>query len=304
MVVKNNKYSERKKREEALVQIDPLNHYLQQLNGYPMLDPEEERDLANRYRRDGDLEAAKKLALTHLRLVARIAMEYRSAASNPHDLIQEGNIGLLQAIKNFDPERGARLATYATWWIKSYILKYILDNFRLIKIGTTKIQKKLFYNLMKEKNKLEAMGYLATPMELSKKLGVTEKDVVEMQKRLTEPEYGLSAPVKPGKADGEGTTTLEDFIANDDEPIDEKISRSDTGELLKRKFEEFESSLKERDKKIFRERLLAELPLTLQEIADEFGISKERVRQLEARLIRELRKSFKKSGIDADVIEL
>ncbi len=304
MVVKNNKYSERKKREEALVQIDPLNHYLQQLNGYPMLDPEEERDLANRYRRDGDLEAAKKLALTHLRLVARIAMEYRSAASNPHDLIQEGNIGLLQAIKNFDPERGARLATYATWWIKSYILKYILDNFRLIKIGTTKTQKKLFYNLMKEKNKLEAMGYLATPVELSKKLGVTEKDVVEMQKRLTEPEYGLSAPVKSGKANGEGTATLEDFIANDDEPIDEKISRSDTGELLKQKFEEFESGLKERDKKIFRERLLAELPLTLQEIANEFGISKERVRQLEARLIKELRKSFKKSGIDADVIKL
>jgi RNA polymerase sigma-32 factor len=301
---KSQKGSPKEKDTEALVRLDSLTQYLQQLNHYPMLTSEEERDLANRYRDEGDLEAAKKLAVTHLRLVAKIAMEYRNASGNALDLIQEGNIGLLQAIKNFDPERGARLATYASWWIKSYILKYILDNFRLIKIGTTKTQKKLFYNLMKEKRKLEAMGYMATPVELSKKLGVAEKEVVEMHKRLTEPEYGLSAPVKAGNNDGQGSATLQDFIPNSDEPIDSRVSRSQSDDILKNKFEEFAATLGERDRRIFKERLLAELPLTLQVIADEFGITKERVRQLETKLISKLRESFEESGIDASVIEL
>jgi RNA polymerase sigma-32 factor len=271
---------------------------MQEASVYPILSPEEELDLATRYRKYGDVAAAKRLVTSHLRLVAKIAMEYRSSNYNVLDLIQEGNIGLLQAVKNFDPDKGARLAHYATWWIKSYILKYILDNFRLVKIGTTKEQKKLFYNLMREKERIEAMGFAATPVELSKRLGVTEAAVEEMQKRLTTPELALEAPVT--KADGDGGAPLKDFVPLDEIPADERLADDQARDILRRKFAEFEGTLSERDRKIFRERLLAELPLTLQEIAEEYGISKERVRQLEERLMERLKAYFKESGVDVE----
>ena len=289
-------------RKGAIAVFDPLQRYMQEIHSYPMLSVEEERDLARRFHQEGDIEAAKRLVATHLRLVAKIAMEYRTAYHNVLDLIQEGNIGLLQAVRRFEPDKGARLAHYASWWIRSYILKYILDNFRLIKIGTTKNQKKLFFNLMREKERIEAMGYYATPTELSRRLGVGKKEVEEMERRLTVPEYALQAPVHPTQ--GEGGAILEDFLPMEEVPVDERMARTQTRDILKEKFVEFESLLNDREKKIFQERLLAELPLTLQEIADEYGITKERVRQLESRLIAKLKKFFKESGIEAEELQL
>ncbi|MFH1831065.1 MAG: RNA polymerase factor sigma-32 [Pseudomonadota bacterium] len=287
-----------KPKAQAFSVIDPLGHYMQEVKSYPLVSADEERELARKYHDDGDVDAAKKLVAAHLRLVVKIAMEYRNAYHNVLDLIQEGNIGLLQAVRHFNPDKGARLGHYASWWIRSYILKYILDNFRLIKLGTTKTQKKLFYNLMQEKEKIEAMGYYATPVELSKRLGVPEEQVIEMQKRLTTPEYALEAPA------GEGTAILQDFLPLDETPVDERIAKHEAHDMLKEKFSEFAGTLTDRDKKIFYERLLAELPRTLQDIADEYGISKERVRQIEARIIENLKRFFKESGIEVEALGL
>ncbi|MFH0800703.1 MAG: RNA polymerase factor sigma-32 [Pseudomonadota bacterium] len=292
----------RDKDSRAVAVIDPLTRYMREVQAYPMLSLDEERDLARRFHEEGDIKAAKRLVTTHLRLVVKIAMEYRSAYQNVLDLIQEGNVGLLQAVRHFDSGKGARLAHYASWWIRSYILKYILDNFRLIRIGTTKAQKKLFYNLMREKEKIEAMGFEATPAELSKRLGVGEAVVAEMEKRLTTPERTLQAPV--GRDSGAHEAILQDFLPLNETPVDEKMAAAQTGDILKEKFREFAENLKERDKKIFEERLLAELPLTLQEIADEYGITKERVRQIEARLMQRLKQFFKESGIDENALQM
>jgi RNA polymerase sigma-32 factor len=286
----------------AISVADPLKHYLQEVQRYPLITVDEERELSRLFHDEGDIEAARKLVAAHLRLVVKIAMEYRSAYHNVLDLIQEGNIGLMQAVRHFDPEKGARLGHYATWWIRSYILKYILDNFRLIKIGTTKTQKKLFYNLMREKEKIESMGYYATPVELAKRLNVSEEHVVEMQKRLTSPELALEAPA--GRRNGEGTSILQDFLPIDEVPVDEQLARDETQDMLKQKFAEFAGALGERDKKIFSERLLSELPRTLQDIADEYGISKERVRQIESRIVEKLRTFCRENGIDVEGLSL
>jgi len=284
----------------ALSVIDPLSRYIQEVKSYPLVSCEEEKELARLFHEEGDVDAAKKLVAAHLRLVVKIAMEYRNAFHNVLDLIQEGSIGLMQAVKNFDPDKGARLGHYASWWIRSYILKYILDNFRLIRLGTTKAQKKLFYNLMREKEKIEAMGYYATPVELSRRLHVPESQVVDMQKRLTMPEYSLDAPVKQG----EGAAILQDFLPMDEQPLDERMAKAETQDMLKQKFGEFAAKLSDRDRKIFTERLLAELPLTLQEIADEYGITKERVRQLEVRLVSKLKEFLKQSDIEIKTLSL
>ena len=195
----------------------------------------------------------------------------------------------MYAVKKFDPEKGTRLGYYATWWIRSYILKYILDNFRLIKIGTTKTQRKLFYNLMQEKQKIEQMGYYADSRLLSSRLGVDTSEVEEMTQRLNQPELALEAPVS-----GEPkSATLEEFISDDDVPIDEKISSHQMADMFKERLAEFAKKLKPREVKILQERLLSEIPLTLQEIADEYGISKELARQIEARLIAKLKDYLK-----------
>jgi RNA polymerase sigma-32 factor len=293
----------RKTSSRQIVPVDPLRRYLAEVQAYPVLSAQDEKELARLYHEKGDIEAAKKLVTTHLRLVVRIAMEYRSAYHNVLDLIQEGNIGLLQAVQHFEPEKGARLAHYASWWIRSYILKYILDNFRLIKIGTTKNQRKLFYNLMQEKEKIEAMGYKATPEVLSKKLGVEKEEVEEMQRRLTQPEYALEAPAG---ARGTGRETLlQDFIAdNSTVPVDDEIAKRQTQDILKEKLDEFAKTLDQRELKIFRDRLLAEIPITLQDIAYEYGITKERVRQIEERIITRLKAYFKEKGVEVEALQM
>lgn len=283
--------------KRSLAVIDPLSRYLRETEQYPFLTAEEERKLAVAYRKSGNVEAAKKLVTAHLRLVVKIAMEYRKAYYNILDLIQEGNVGLMYAVKRFDPDKGARFSYYASLWIRSFILKYILDNFRLIKIGTTKDQKKLFYNLMREKQKIEALGFKANKEMLAKALKVSEQAIEEMSQRLETPEYALEAPVGTS-----GESLLKDFIAVDAKPADEQLAAKETQNILEEKLKEFTAQLKERELKIFQQRLLADLPITLQEIGDEYGITKERVRQIEERILNKLRAFFKAKGIKAEML--
>lgn len=287
----------KKRSERSLAVVDPLTRYLKEVAKYPFVSAEEERKLAEDYRKYNDVEAARKLVSAHLRLVVKIAMEYRNAYYNVLDLIQEGNVGLMHAVKKFDPDKGARFAHYASWWIRSLILKYILDNFRLIRIGTTKDQKKLFYNLMREKEKIESLGFTADKKLLSKALDVSEKAVEEMSQRLVQPEYALEGPV--GRS---GEALLKDFIAVDQQSPDDMISAKETKDILKDKLKEFTGKLNEREIKIFTQRLMADLPITLQEIADEYGISKERVRQIEERMLNKLKDYFKKQGIKEEML--
>lgn len=260
-----------------------------------MLSLEEEQSLAIAYRDHGDVNAARRLVESHLRLVVKIAMDYRKAYYNTLDLIQEGSMGLMIAVTKFDPNNGARFSSYATWWIKSYILKFILDNFRLIKIGTTKEQKKLFYNLIREKQKMEMQGFKTDHATLAKHLQVSEKAVEQMTKRLTTPEYSLDAPVR-----GEKESFLRDFIPMEDVAVDEQLIEKETDDILKQKLGEFAKTLGERDLEIFQQRLLADLPLTLQQIAEDYGISKERVRQIEARILSKLKTFFEEQGLNVD----
>jgi len=267
---------------------DPLALYLREIKKYDVLSPEQEKALTTSLAKTGDIDVAKKLVLHNLRLVVKIAMEYQSAYQNVMDLIQEGNIGLMKAVSKYDPTKGAKLSYYASWWIKSYILKFILDNFRLVKIGTTNEQKKLFYNLFKEKEKLAKMGLDADPKLLAENLGVSEKAVISMDQRLgpTGGEISIDKPIGPS---GEGPT-LSDILADPLGKTPEEIVENSQGlELLKGHLNEFVAELKPRDKEIFKKRLLSEVPLTLQSIADDFGVTRERIRQIEARLLKNLK---------------
>lgn len=286
------------RQEAPLVRVDPLTQYLRQAESFPILSAEEEKELFRRYKEEGDVEAAKKLVSSHLRLVIKIAREYRSAYYNVLDLIQEGNIGLLTAVKKYDPDKGARLGHYATWWIRSYILKYILDNFRLIKLGTTKAQRRLFYNLIEEKRRIESMGFKPDSQLLSERFGVTINEIEEMNKRLSLPEASLETPL----GHDHDSSTIQDFIADNDVPIDEMLANNQMSDLFAEKFREFSKTLKPRELKIFQERLLAEVPRTLQNIAEEYGITKERARQIEARIIDKLQAHFKDEGFTVEDI--
>ncbi len=267
---------------------DPLSAYLKEIAKYDLLTIEEEQELTKRLVETGDIEVAKKLVAANLRLVVKIAMEYRSSFQNVMDLIQEGNIGLMKAVSKYDPDKGAKLSYYASWWIKSYILKYILDNFRLVKIGTTNEQKKLFYNLLKEKDKLAKQGIEPDHKLLSENLGVSEKAVALMDQRLSSSgsELSLDTPLGHDSSSGVLSDLLEDEGEGD---ISEKIADAQGLELLQDNLKDFVSGLKERDRDIFKKRLLSEVPPSLQNIADEYGVSRERIRQIEERLLKNLK---------------
>ena len=275
----------------AVSPTDPLRRYLEEVRRYPLLEPEEEFRLALRLKETGDLEAAKTLVSANLRLVVKIALEYRSIYSNLLDLIQEGNIGLMKAVSKYDPTKGTRLGYYSSWWIRSYILKYLLDNFRLVKIGTTQAQKKLFYHLMREKERIEAQGLLAGPKLLAEKLEVREKDVVEMEQRLSGrgAEMSLDTPVS---ADG-GTTTHMDLMADERQNAEGTLEHQELLGLLRDNLPEFQKKLSEKELRILKDRLLAEEPKTLQEVADLYGLTRERARQIESKVIEKLREFLK-----------
>lgn len=275
-----------KKSSDLKVQ-DPLTVYLKEISRHKLLTLEEEKELTAELLRTGDIEVAKKLVLANLRLVVKIALEYKNASKNIMDLIQEGNIGLMKAVSKYDPSKGAKLSYYASWWIRSYILKYILDNFRLVKIGTTQEQKKLFYNLMREKQRLMSMGINPDVKLLSDNLGVSEKAVIEMDSRLGS--SGQEVSFDKTLDDESGRQTLGDIIGDGGESLDNQLGDLQNLEILKEHLGEFVRGLKPRDQEIFKKRLLSEIPESLQSIADQYGVSRERIRQVEERLIEQLK---------------
>jgi RNA polymerase sigma-32 factor len=278
-------------RREAgsLARRDPLAAYMSETRRYPLLTPEEEHALAVKLVEHGDTTAARKLIEANLRLVVKIAYEYRRAHKNLLDLVQEGNIGLIQAVGKFDPYRGVKLSSYAAFWIRAYILKFILNNWRLVKIGTTQAQRKLFFNLRKEREKLEQLGFQPTSALLAEKLAVPEKEVVEMERRMAAPEASLDAPLGSGE-DGDGARTRLDYLPSDDDRPDRAVANNEFAQLLRGKLETFAQTLEGREQTIFRERWLTEEPLTLQELGDRYQVSRERARQLEKRMLDRLKK--------------
>ena len=267
------------------VSFDPFRLYLGEIKRYPLLSREEEMDLAIRYREKGDIEAAYKLVTANLRLVVKIAMDFqRYWIQNLMDLIQEGNVGLMKAAKKFDPYRGYKFSYYASFWIKAYIIKFIMDNWKLVKIGTTQAQRKLFFNLAKEKERLEAKGVRSLPRLLSQRLAVKESDVMEMDQRLKGWDVSLDSPVKEDSED-----TYKSFLPSNDPPVDDQIADREAKAILHNKLMLFGEQLKGKEAVIFDKRLLGEEPMTLQEIGEKFEISRERVRQIESGLKKKLK---------------
>jgi RNA polymerase sigma-32 factor len=280
--------------DKALVTFDPLQRYLAEIRRFPLLSREEEHRLAVDYKEYGNVEAAYKLVTANLRLVVMIAREYQKAFKNLLDLVQEGNMGLMEAVKNFDPYRGVRFPSYAVWWIRAYMIRYIMNDWRMVKIGTTQAQRKLFFNLQKEKEKLEAEGLTPGPKLLAQRLNVKEDEVVEMEQRLTSRDLSVDMPM----GDDEEATLLH-FLPDQKQSPEEQIAETQYQQLLREKMEQFAAALKDKELVIFRERLLNEEPLTLREIGEKYDISRERVRQIEERVKRKLKAFLSKELKDA-----
>jgi RNA polymerase sigma-32 factor len=271
--------------DHELVHYDPLRSYFHEIQKYPLLSREEEHDLAIRFKETGDREAAYKLITSNLRLVVKIALEFqRSWMSNLLDLIQEGNLGLMQAIQKFDPYRGVKLSSYASYWIKAYILKFLLDNWRLIKIGTTQAQRKLFFNLSKEKERLDRLGFEPTPRLIAENLDVTEADVIEMDQRLGGREQSLESPIEEGSR-----YSHKDLLAAPEETSEGLLADEELRRLVHEKLNELHDKLSDKEMYILDHRLLAENPETLQEIGERWAVSRERIRQIEERLKKRIK---------------
>ena len=286
-------------RQAALVPYDPLSRYLAEVRRFPLLSREEELVIAKRYAQTHDREDAFRLVTANLRLVVKIAMEFARASKNLLDLIQEGNVGLMEAVKNFDPYRGIRFPSYAVWWIRAYIYRYLINNWRLVKIGTTQAQRKLFFNLKKETDRLEAEGFSPQPKLIAQRMGVKESEVREMQDRMSQSEVSLDQPV-PNTED----TRLLDVLPDSD-PMsnpEEATANDEFRRFAREKVEEFEHQLEGKDLEIFRQRLLSEDPITLQEIGEKFGISRERVRQIENRLKKRFKDFVKGEAGDIEEV--
>jgi RNA polymerase sigma-32 factor len=282
----------------SLERFDAMAAYLREIQRHPLLTPEETYALAVRFLETQDPDAAARLVTANLRLVVKIAYEYRRAYKNIMDLVQEGNIGLMQAVKRYDPYRGVKLSSYAAWWIRAYILRFILNNWRLVKLGTTQAQRKLFFNLRKKRAELQAMGIDPTNAEIAKQLNVPEADVAEMDVRLTSSEKSLDAPV--GDSEGRSIAKV-DMMPSAVEGPETLMAAGEMQHMLREKLADFRKTLQGKDKElaIFDERLVADEPLTLQELGDRFGISRERVRQLEQRLTGKLREYLRAEMGDA-----
>jgi RNA polymerase sigma-32 factor len=267
----------------ALEVFDPLKKYLLEIRKFPLLTREEEIALAKRWSEKKDRYAAYRLVVSNLRLVVKIAFEYQRAYSNLLDLIQEGNLGLMQAVRKFDPYREVKLSSYASWWIRAYILKFLIDNWSLVKIGTTQAQRKLFFRLKKEKGRLEAMGFDPGPKLLAGRLNVTKDEITEMDQRLEGGDLSLNAPLEE-----DSRQTYMDMIPSG-EMIEEKVADTQFREILDQKIEEFNRTLKGKETFILKNRLMAEEPLTLQAAGDQLNISRERARQIEKRVVDKLK---------------
>jgi RNA polymerase sigma-32 factor len=269
-----------------------LSRYLEEIRRFPMLEPQEEYMLAKRWREHGDRDAAHKLVTSHLRLVAKIAMGYRGYGLPISEVISEGNVGLMQAVKRFEPEKGFRLATYAMWWIKASIQEYILRSWSLVKMGTTANQKKLFFNLRKAKSKISALneGDLRPDQvqTIAKRLGVSEQDVIDMNRRLGG-DASLNAPIRDDGESGE----WQDWLADDSESQETVLAENEELDNRRKALSQALDVLNDRERRIFEARRLADNPVTLEELADEFGVSRERVRQIEVRAFEKVQKAVK-----------
>jgi len=277
--------------ERDLARADALQRYMAEVARHPLLSREEEHRLAVKFQKTHDPEIAYRLVTANLRLVVKIANEYRRAAFNLLDLIQEGNVGLMHAVRKYDPFRGVKLSSYAAWWIRAYILRYLMDNWRMVKLGTTQAQRKLFFNLRKEQEKLLAQGFEAAPRLLAERLDVSEQDVREMDQRLANDEFSIDAPV--AGAQDEGRQTHGDRLVQPAPPIDEQLADEELRRIFKEKLAAFGKTLTaEKDKFLFENRIAPSddrEPMTLQQIGDLWGVTRERARQLEARLTDRLR---------------
>ncbi len=267
-----------------------LHRYLQEISQYELLSREETEDLAIRFKETGDPNAAYRLVSSNLRLVVKVAMDFQKYwMQNFMDLVQEGNVGLVQATKKFDPYRGVKFSYYAAYWIRAYILKFIMDNWRLVKIGTTQAQRKLFFSLNKEKKLLESQGFKPDVKLLAERLNVKESEVVEMSQRMDNWDVSLEAPVRNDSEDEQKS-----FLPSDGPGIEEMVASQQMRERLGEVLAAIDDKLNEKERMILQARLLTDEPKTLQTIADEFGISRERVRQIEANLLKKLRRQLEK----------
>jgi RNA polymerase sigma-32 factor len=282
-----------------ITRYDPLRRYLAEIGRFMPLSRDEEHLLAVHYRKTGDRETAYRLVTSNLKLVVKIAMIYHKVYRNLLDLIQEGNLGLIQAVRRFDPYRGTRLPTYAVWWIKAYILKFLLDNARMVKIGTTNARRKILSNLNREKRELEAKGIVPTSKLLAENLGVDEQELRDVEQGMSGPDISLDAPL--GAEDGD--THYIDTLHLMEQSVDEKIAHGEFRELLEKRFAEFAETLSERERVILTRRLIADEPETLQQIADRYGISREAVRVAEKKLVAKLKKYMVESFGDVRGIE-
>ena len=284
---------------KALVESDPIQSYLNEINRYKLLTREQEIELGRRIQEDNDQEAAYIMTTSNLRLVVKIALEFqRIWMQNLLDLIQEGNIGLVRAVKKFDPYKNVKFSYYASFWIKAYILKFIMDNWRMVKIGTTQGQRKLFFRLKKEKQMLVEQGFDPKPKMLSERLGVSEQEVVDMDQRLANWDLSLDEPLK----DDSNTERIE-FINVDSDSSEDRLAKKEIEDILYTKVDQFKKNLNDRELDIFERRIFSESPETLQQIGEVYNISRERVRQIENNIIKKMKAYFKKDMPDFDMYD-
>ncbi len=296
--MENHLAKDTKKKQSNLPAVVPaIEQYMREVRKYPLLDRKEELALAVKHFEDNDIDAAHRLVTANLRLVVKIANDFRRASLSMMDLIQEGNFGLMQGVKKYNPYKGVRLSSYAAWWIRAYILKYIVDNKSQVKMGTTAAQRKIFFNLAKETQKLLNEYERVTPKLLAEKMDVKESEIIEMQQRLGMPDTSLDAPIGGSDSDAKIIDVLPAIEAS----TEEKVSAGEIQSKFRVYLEDYKTTLKDRDLFIFENRTTSDEPLTLKDIGEKFGVSRERARQLEARVIKNLKEFVhQKGGLDLE----
>ncbi len=290
---RKNKKSKSSAASSALAPASPLQRYVAEISSNPVLSGEEERELAVRYRETGDIDAARKLVAANLKFVVKVAGEYKNYGIGVMDIIQEGNLGLMHAVKRFDPTKGYRLISYAVWWIKAYIQKHIMDTWSLVRIGTGREQRKLFYKLRSASSKMKGEKQSVADSEIAGELGVSEKSVSEMKMVMGARDMSLNSPLND-----EGEQAHLDFLEDSSEAQDTAFEREQTKRIVQARIGEALEELGERENYVVRMRILSEEPETLDTIGNKFGISRERVRQIEKTALKKLRKIFEKHGIE------
>lgn len=286
-------------KSSDIAPYDLYKRYINEIKSIPVLSREEEKKLALKYLKNGDKEAAYKLVISNLRLVVKIAMEFhRKWLKDVSDLIQEGNVGLIEAVSRYDPYKNVRFSSYSSYWIRAYIIKYLMESYSMIKIGKTQAQRKLFFRLNKEKRRLEQLGYAVGPKLLAEKLDVREKDVVEMEARLSSPILSLDEPIK-----AYANVKHIDALSAGEEPLDEKLAQDELKERFKEKLNEFKSDLNDKERFIFEKRIYAEDPMNLRELGEALGFSRERARQIEGKVLKRLKVFLKDTIPESELPE-